>query len=403
LASSSDKTSSDDKTSDKSTDKEDVLDAEVVEETDPSIDAVDEMADADGVRAESGGDESIEEVEEDNSDASLEERDANSVALVVDVPVQEPASRSIIPLIIGGLIAAGIGWMGARYIEPAGVTLADMSALRTTVKEQSAEISELTGALDTSQSTVAELTGEVGAMSELTTAQGIQIAELSKRIDARPVSTGNAELPADLAALLQAQKEEISSLQGNLKEMATFAEGQIQSAQEKSEAAERAKARATARDALNTVRLALASGEPFSDALGAISGAVDVPETLSSAADGIPTQAQLQDGFGAFARNALAASNRELAGDSAGERVGLLLQDLIGSRSLTPQEGDSPDAVLSRVEAAVRNGDISGALSTIEALPESGKAALSDWSDLAQARDGALTAFNELTDALSAD
>jgi hypothetical protein len=76
---------------------------------------------------------------------------------------------------------------------------------------------------------------------------------------------------------------------------------------------------------------------------------------------------------------------------------------MIGARSLTPQDGDSPDAVLSRVEAAVQNGDLSAALTQIDALPENGKAELTEWSEKAKARNDALQAFSDLTDALSAD
>ncbi len=404
MASSSDK-----KSSDAAVENKDVVDAEVIEETDPSADTVDEMADADGVESrsddddQSDGADDVEEPVETEEDQTVVEAKEETTALTVAPPAQEPASRSMIPMVIGGLIAAGIGWFAATNMQPEGVSLTDMSDLRTTVTEQAAEIAELGGTLATANTTIEELTGEVGALTEANSAQTTQIEELAARLDERPVVTTEAQLSAELAALIEEQKVELSTLQSNLAEMTAFAEGQIQTAQEEAEAAEDAEARAKARDALNTVRLALASGAPFGDALEAISGATDVPETLSSVADGVPTQSELQDGFGAFARNALAASNRELSGDTAGDRLGLFLQDMIGSRSLTPQEGDSPDAVLSRVEAAVKNGDLSGALSTIEALPENGKAALSEWVGKAQARDGAVSAFNELTDALSAD
>jgi hypothetical protein len=58
----------------------------------------------------------------------------------------------------------------------------------------------------------------------------------------------------------------------------------------------------------------------------------------------------------------------------------------MGARSLAPKEGDDPDAVLSRVEAAVREGDLATAIETLSLLPESGQAVLADWKSQAQSR-----------------
>ena len=77
------------------------------------------------------------------------------------------------------------------------------------------------------------------------------------------------------------------------------------------------------------------------------------------------------------------------------------LQNQLGTRSLEPREGNDPDAVLSRVEAAVRQGDLSAALTEIEALPEAGRAEMADWEAAALLRASALDSAADLADRLS--
>ena len=408
MASSSNKKTGPKKKSDKVVVNDDVLDAEVVATTEDAHEAVDEKTDVDGA---ANDEPPLDESPLDNeADETLDTVTEITHEVPVPVVTENKAPGVFLPMVLGGIVAAGIGYFVAQYSGAQGVTIEQVSKLSATIDDQGATIDEQGATIDQQGTLISSLsadlkasTAQIGSLNDVNASQDTLISELIAKIDARPAPTGDVELPADLAALLQEQKDEISSLQGDLKDMAKFAEGQIQTAQEKAEAAEVAQARAKARDGLNTVRLALASGEPFGDVLGEISGAVDVPETLSAVADGVPTQSSLQNEFGAFSRNALAASNRELSGDSTSERVGLFFKDIVGSRSLTPQEGDSPNAVLSRVEASVKNGDLDGALKTIDELPESGKAALNEWSEKAQARSGALAAFSELNAALSAD
>ena len=395
------------------------MDAVVIEETDAASDnvmeTVDEMADADGVtRDDVNADEEqvVEDASEENVGDTTDVVD-DEAAPVADAPPPAAERSSVfLPLVLGGIVAAALGFFASQYLgyQAAGGLEAKVDAQASTVDGLNGQVAEVVTQAETLDATTGNLAGELTSQSELIAAQSEQITALEAQIAAlteemnKPVPIASeAELSADLAALIANQKDEIAALQGNLKEMAAFAEGQIQSAQEEAEAAELAEARAKARDGLNKVRLALASGDGFEDALPEIAGAVEIPAALSDMASGIPTQSELQSSYSDAARAALAASNRALSGDSAGDRVGLFFQDMIGSRSLTPQEGDSPDAVLSRVEAAVQNGDLATALETIDALPEEGKAELTEWSGKAAARNDALQAFSDLTDALSAD
>ena len=55
-------------------------------------------------------------------------------------------------------------------------------------------------------------------------------------------------------------------------------------------------------------------------------------------------------------------------------------------RPAGPVEGDSPDAILSRMQAAVTEGDFAAALAEQRGLPEAALAASADWAAEVEAR-----------------
>jgi len=104
------------------------------------------------------------------------------------------------------------------------------------------------------------------------------------------------------------------------------------------------------------------------------------------AARGVTTVAGLQAEFAAVADAIVAATTA--ANPNAGffERLVGSARGLVTVRPTTPQPGNEPPAVLSRVEAAVNRGDLATALSEREALPAAGKDASAAWAAKAQDR-----------------
>ena len=80
--------------------------------------------------------------------------------------------------------------------------------------------------------------------------------------------------------------------------------------------------------------------------------------------------------FPTAARAGLEAALRADMGSSWTERATNFLRAQTGARSLDPREGDDPDAILSRAEAAVSAGDLATALTEIAALPEPAQTAM---------------------------
>ncbi|MEO1607456.1 MAG: mitofilin family membrane protein, partial [Pseudomonadota bacterium] len=168
------------------------------------------------------------------------------------------------------------------------------------------------------------------------------------------------------------------------------------------EAAAQAKRVALARTAVAQINSAIGSGEPFEGPLSALqdSGALDrVPEGLTAAAqEGVTTLAQLQAEVADAARSALAVVRSDEQGTGG---VGAFLQRQLGARSVTPKQGDDADAVLSRMEAAVRSGDLGTALDEASGLPEKARGAMSGWLGAAETRHNAQSALDALTQQLS--
>ena len=325
-----------------------------------------------------------------------------------------------VPTVLGGLIAAGIGFGGAQVLGPDYWLFGKPDPFRSEVSQQ---LAEQTGRIDALSSRVEETAGAVAAidLAPVTSAveeqaaalSGIQtsvqdglsavqatLGDLQARLDTlekRPLT--EAVSPEAIAAYereLEALRTEIVTQKSEIESLAREAVASEQAANEQA-------ALAAGRTALAEVLSAVDNGEPFSGALARLTTATgaEPPAALAAvAADGVPPLGALIEAFPDAARDALAAARRaEPAADGGG--LGSFLERQLGARSLTPQEGNSADAVLSRAEAAVRNGDLAAALAELSALPEAGQAALSDWMGRASARVGALDAAAALSQQLN--
>lgn len=298
-------------------------------------------------------------------------------------------------MLLGGVAAAGIGAAAAPYILPHDwFAPAPDDALEARLSEQAERLAGLEERLSALPAP-ADQSGEIDGLSQTVTALTGQIAELEARLAelaARPAPEAPpAAIPeealADLNARLEAQRAEIDALRG---------------AADAQEAAERDSARATLRRAaLVRVMTALDTGEDFAGALADLrdTGA-DVPAPLAATAEtGVPTRAALTESFPEASRAALAAARRETA-EGTGS-VGDFLRGQLGIRSLQPRDGDDPDAILSRAEAALGEGRLGDALAEIETLPEGARAALADWTAAATTRHEALAAAEALSAAMN--
>ena len=378
-------------------------------------------------------------------------------------PVVERKGPGAGSLIFGGAVAAALGF-GAAYlgfgqdapsvepdpalttalerIEAQSATIAELEqqlAALAAVEPPSVpevDLSGLEGTIDAVQGSVTSLAGTVTGVGENVSGIDSALTALTGRVAAledRPVFTGeldedNAAMAAAVEALearLNAERDEAAAAVAAAQEAQAATTAEMQAASEAAQAAiAEAEARAAetaaenaaamaaaeaqaaetvaatqAQAALSRIQIAMAAGNPFADALADLP--MEAPVALAAVADeGVPTDEDLQAAFPAAARAALPIALREVAGDSAADRLGAFLMGQIGGRSTEPRDGDGPDAVLSRAEAAVAVGDIDSALAEIDALPEGAQAALQNWIMQAETRAAADAALAELAASL---
>ena len=318
----------------------------------------------------------------------------------------QSAGAGFLPLLLGGVVAGAIGYGVATYF-PMNDGSVDVSVQMQAQADQLAALEAKLAdipAVDLSgvEAQIASVGDQAAALSG---AIDTNFADLDARlteVEKRPGADGTL---SDTA--LAAYQRELEQLRADLEiQQATMmsavaqAETDLAAARAEAEALEQealASAEAAAsRAALNRVSTAIETGAPFADALGDLGG--DLPTALSSAAEnGVATTAELTSDFPAAARAALATARAEGVSDESGG-LGGFLRNQFDVRSTAPQEGSSPDAVLSRAEAAIKEGRVADALAEIEALPEVARAEMTDWTAQATERADVLDAVATLSE-----
>jgi hypothetical protein len=379
---------------------------------------------------------------------------------------EEPAGRSfaskvlivLLLLIAGGALAL---WGAPRLaphlpsgMAPVATWLAPgqnaaEARIAAVEAETSAAINDLRGNLGSLRDSIPDVSGIETQISDLQTSLGQRIDALSQDLAAVQGTDGGERLAelesavegqsATLASLrdqissadnvegvtaqidvyqsdlegLRAEVREltgqIGSLQGRLEQVSAAAERQVSLAQEQvsqiQEQSAAALGTAEREAALAQMRSALAAGLPYAEATEALAQDPDLtlPDGLAAAAEsGVPTLATLRDAFPEAAHAAIRAGIMARAGDGIVERARAFAQAQVASRSLTPQPGGDPDAILSRMEAALHQDDLATALSEAEALPGEAAAAMQPWLDQARALAAAVEGYQTLDSQLSA-
>lgn len=342
-----------------------------------------------------------------------------------------PARRSgaVLGGIIGAVLALGGGYAALRYAPPGLLPMPD-SGLGTVVEANAAALAALKAQVEALPAPaepapaapdpalldrLAAVEAAVAAiqpapapdLSGLETkiaALEDKVAALAARPEGSAAPVAGDALSAEAMGAIAALQAEVAALKsgesGAASEMAAKAQevsAQLQAAQaEAQKMADAAAAESRAmltRAALTRLQAALDSGVPYAGALADL-GVDPVPEALSAHAEtGVPTLADLTDSFPEAARAALEAALKAQMGSSWTDRAMTFLRTETGIRSVNPREGNDPDAVLSRAEAAVQAGRLVDAMAEIAALPPEGQAALQAWTDRAKIRIEAETAL----------
>ena len=371
-------------------------------------------------------------------EVSKSEPENTATTTTAQKPKTAPSQiRAFSGMLIGGVVAAVIGYLAAGYINPPPPPANNTAEITAATAEFNAQIDELTtriaelenapvakfeqdiaklnAALEELKQTVTAQLSKTesklnGALSDLENARTRLSASLAGAGDDISSTTREliAQYGADIDALklrLEAQALNAEDMGGRLDLLTSQAREQLTAARKKVEElsgdiASSAKNidMSLARERLNT---ALATGKAYADVLSEIAAQakIDIPKILNDgAATGVTTLPELQQKFPEAARRALKASVQAEAGDSFGDKIGAYLKAQLGARSLEEKQGNDPDAILSRAEGALARDELQNAVDLLRELPEQGVAEMADWLAAAEGRlkiQAAMDAFTQ--------
>jgi hypothetical protein len=313
-----------------------------------------------------------------------------------------------VPMVLGGLVAAGIGFGFAHSGLLEGVPLPGSGAVQDSVDDITQRVAAQDNALSDLTVRVAALEEapspeprEIPDMAPMIEEITTQIGVLAQRLDAfeaRPVG-GSGAGDEDAQAVLEQTRQELDeirqALAGQSEELALL----TADAAREEEAAQLSARSAMQRAALARIQAAVDTGTGYAQALSDLQETdMDVPQPLlDRAGDGVPTLSGLQSSFPDLARDALRAARQQDSGGGVKD----FFQTQLGLRSLEPREGNDPDAILSRAEAALRDGRLEDTLAELEALPEPAIAVLEAWRAQAQTRIATVAAVQDLAQTLN--
>jgi len=298
-----------------------------------------------------------------------------------------------VPMALGGVIAAALGFgaaqtdflaqqMGQPSRADMQARLDQLQSAMTRTQSRADALEQQLASLTNAPDPQADMAARVDALE---TALGGQIQALQTQLDQLAQRPAGAAAPTDTSAL----EAQLDQLRASVAALTSAADTQRQ-------AAELSARQSLIRASVNNLRAALETGASLRPALDDLAAAgVDLPSALADMAEGVPTLASLQTRFVPAARAALAQARASGAEGTAQGVLGFL-QAQLGVRSLQPQQGDGPDAVLSRAEAALAMGDLAQVASLLQALPSAAQAPLADWLALAEQRRAAVAAVADL-------
>lgn len=390
--------------------------------TDKSVDAqtkdaakVDEIIDAEVVQEQPSEPDvetslAIEEPEAPETEAVAEDSEESAELDAPLATLDEKPSSGFLPLALGGVLAAAVGFAAASYLGSQGILFGSNSdeavaELQVKLEEQSnlvqalqsnqAQISDVANAAREGVSSAAEADARAAGLSQRVEDLGAKLVTLEGRMieaEKRPMTEGLS------STAIEAYEREVEQLRALVSE-------QLVEAENLKEHSTRTARETLAQAALTRVFSALDSGVPYRGALTELAGATGaaIPEALASHADtGVPTNMALADQFPEHARNALTDARKQEKGDN-GSSLGHFLKTQLGARSTEPKEGNDADAILSRAEAALREGRLADSLSELTALPETSQAVMADWRALAETRVAAIQAVDTLAQSLNSN
>ncbi|MGC1778791.1 MAG: hypothetical protein WBB34_12640 [Xanthobacteraceae bacterium] len=342
------------------------------------------------------------------------------------------AMSAIVGAVVAAAIVAGL-WIGG-IVPPHQGTEPSASASSATAPPDTAtssEVQDLTARVDKLEGAVASepnqqaATSRIAALEAQTKSLSDSLAALNRRLDgiagtsnsaAKQAAAAQSAAQAAKTASDQAgqasqagvQKSDFDALAARVAALESTAKGFAEATSQAS-GDDRAARLSLAAQALHA---AVERGGPYRAELAAVK-ALGAPQNATAslepfAASGVASAAALAQELASLVpalQHAVETSTGEASSGATTilERLEANARHLVRITPVTAPAGNTPQAVIARIEADAARADIAAMQSDVAALPVSVKPLAGPWLDKAKARDSALQASRQITaDALAA-
>lgn len=302
-----------------------------------------------------------------------------------------PATSTLVASgILGGLVALAL----AGSMQYAGVLPSMGPEDRT--GQVAAPASEDVAAL---KAEVEQLAARLAALPATPSATDPAMQERLNALEASLAAQANQPAPQPDTAALDALRSQLDSANQAIAALKTEIEQNRTSLQDSNERLADAEKRLEeprndvemARAiALSGLKTAIDRGGPFLSELEALKSISPEDQTVQAlsgiAAAGVSSRVDLARDFAPVADEILDAIHAPAEGESWSDRLLNSASSLVKVRPIGNVDGDTPEALVARIEDKLKNGDLKGAHLEWQALPEVGKAASQDFADRLDAR-----------------
>ena len=292
--------------------------------------------------------------------------------------------------LLGGLIALVVGYYALGNFRDRLPFIAETSAEQIKAQQESLDqrITEVAQAGGEARAALADRISALDARTEgLARTDDEAIVSLITRVDAlereiQALDTGGetarAEQIATVRDRLAGLEESIGTLRASLEEVRAQTQANV--------AAARASALAVA---LNNLQRRVDSGAPYTAELQAVRDLSAEPleaDVLTAAAeDGVPTLGELRQSFPEYANNALEAVGAT-GDDSLSGQIVESARSVVNVRPVGEIEGDSPSAIIARMENRLTAGDLPGVVGQSDQLSGEAAVQLVPWIERVKTR-----------------
>jgi len=310
---------------------------------------------------------------------------------VVDKPYKAIIKNALIPIFFGAIVGAAVSFLLSINIVP-----------------RLPLWNELREAQDKSASDFDNLSKQ---MSELKIMVSKINSNIPKEVDILPIVNELEELSKKIQII---EKYDFSQSDVSIKKIEALVDDKIKMLEEdiyllgtkieknvlENMPSTDKNAKVSLNEALASMQKAITAGLPFQKTLTdyEMASGKEAPSVIKIwAKTGVPTQFDLLQAFPEYARKLLQVDHDNHFTDvESGLGLARFLKKFVKTRSTSPQVGNSNDAILSRAEYSLKNGDIEKALKELDQLPLDLQNEMRDWYKEAKNHLDTNNAMNQL-------